>query len=388
MKDAKTISDFVKKVSNMYSVDLTYYIHDYNENDQVIPAPIFKDGVVTSERIEFLSKLLGMNPSDIEEANMQAAECVFKKYPFFVLLNRFEAQKSLFSSFDFGQGTSMLEANLIRAIIGEKNLIKKYDDNDILERLNTQLKEFDKMIPGTFHPEGKITQFHHEEAEFIDFPQYPTMMKSFFEVYDKMSELFFKAWKTDLSSDEINEYNLFVSYFQAKECASSKILHYDTLCEHRDLYISEGYTQLESYMKINRITTGFEPWKCKQFAEHREYAQRYQDIYPATIQSINDFCMHIKNILCVFIWSDAPFVEDEDDIFAPEEFKIGKYQECTRVYIPKNANELGNDVQNALQLRQLACPASKGGLNKKRPEVELLGLDLLKRIKLYLEWGK
>lgn len=384
MKDANTINDFVIDVSTMYSVDLTYYIHDYNENDQVIPAPIFKDGVVTSERIGFLSKLLGMNPSDIEEANMQAAERIDKKYPFFDLLSRFKTKKEFSLLIDWNRSESAI--SLMNAIFGTGKVIKKYDDTDILERLNTQLKEFDKMIPGTFHSEGKITQFHHEEAEFIDFPQYSAMMKSFFEIYDRMSELFFKAWKTDLSSDEINEYNLFVSYFKATECASRKMLYYDTLCEHRDLYISEGYTQLESYMKINRFTTDFEPWKCKQFAEYREYAQRYQDIYPVTIQRINDFCMHIKNILCVFKWSDAPFVEDEDDIFAPEEFKIGKYQEWTRVYIPKNANELGNDEQNALQLRQLACPASKGGLSRKKFEIPTMVPT--ERLIKYLEWGK
>lgn len=386
MKDAKTISDFVKKVSNIYSVDLTYFIHDYDANDQVISAPIFKGEEVTSDRIEFLSTLLGMDSCDIEEANMDAALRIHKKYPFFALLDRFEEKKKLFSSFDFGQGTSMIEAHLMRTVFGEKRLIKKYDDKDILKRLNAQLIEFDKMIPGTFHPEGKIMEFHHEEAEFIDFPQYSTMMKSFFEVYDRMEELFFKAWNTDLSAEEIKEYNLFVSYFKAQERASTKMLHYDTLRSHRDLYASEGYEQLESYMKINRFTTDFEPWKCKQFSEHREYAQRYQDIYPVTIQRINDFCMHIKNILCIFKWSDSPFLEDEDDANWPEQYRRGQYQEWTRIYIPKTSVELSNDEQNAQQLRKFACPASKGGLAIKRYEIPTMVPPT--RMTKYLEWGK
>lgn len=369
----------------MYSICLTAFFCDYDENDEILPAPIFEDDIVTDERIEYLSILIGLSPKEIKETDIEAAQRIYKRYPFFRFLRLFEEKKNILSTYKINNDTSLIETRLLLAIFGSDNMQRKYNENNILERLKRQLKEYDKHIPGTFHPEGDITQFRHFEETFFDFPQYDAMMKSFFEMYERMSELFFKSWKTELSQDEINEYNLFVSYFRATESATTRSAYYDTLCLHRDLYVSEGYKQLPSYIKINRIATDFEPWKCKQFASSKEYAQKYQDIYLTTKGKIEDFCMHIKYIYCAFKWSDAPYIEDDDD-YTPDKYR--KYQEWTHIYIPKTVEELGDDAQSALLLKKLASPTSKGGLEAKEPEVHVLGAEATHRIMRYLEWGK
>ena len=247
--------------------------------------------------------------------------------------------------------------------------------------------EYDAVVPGTFHPNGEITQFKHYEDYFIDFPQYPKMMESFFQIYDRLSDLFFKALKTDLSQEEINEYNLFASFFLATDWTSSSFrpLFYDSLCKYRDLYVSEGYHDLDSYLKIRCSVTDFEPWRCRQFAEHKDFAQRYQDIYSTTKSSISALCMNIKYIFCCFKWSDAPFIDDEDDDI-PDEFRLGKHQEWTRLYIPKTKEELGSDGKSVALLRKMASPESKGGLKKRVEEISR-GDSLLLMKRLNLRWG-
>lgn len=384
MKDAKTITEFVQNVFFHYSLCYSAYFFDYNENDELVPAPIFEDDIVTPGKLNYLSKLLGMSPEDIANANNEAAMRIFNKYPFFKLLIAYEERKHLSQYTMDSENIPVFEQRLLYRILGDEGLVRKYSDDDVLQRLQLQLKEYDAVVPGTYHPNGEITRFMHEEATLINFPECEQLLTSFFEVYNRMEMLFFKALKSDLAEEEINEYNLFVTYFRANEWASPNIkLHYDILCKYRRVYIEEGYTKLSSYLKINRFTTDFEPWRCKQFAYNMELAQRYQNLYPVTKDRIKDLCMHIKYISCAFKWSDAPYIEYEDDMWAPEEFRIGKYQEWTHVYIPKTEAELGNDAESAALMSKLASPVSKGGLIKNNDdEVGRDAQTLIKRISL------
>ena len=365
MKDAKTITEFVKNVCSHYSISYSAYFSDYDEDDQLVPTPIFEDNLVTPGKLNYLSKLLGMSSEEIANADNKAAMRIFNKYPFFKYLLEYEERKNL-AKFTVGsENIPMAEQRLLYRIFGEENLVLKYSEEDVLQRLVKQLQEYDSIVPGTYHPNGEITRFRYEAATLINYPECEQLLSSFFEVHERMEFLFFKALSTELSTEEINEYNLFVTYFRANEWASSNvILHYDVLCKYRQVYIEEGYAKLSSYMKINRITTDFEPWRCKQFAYNKDLAQRYQDIYPGTKDRIKDLCMHIKYISCAFKWSDAPFIEDEDDMWFPEKFRTGKYQEWTHVYIPKTEAELGKDTESATLMSKLASPVSKGGLNK------------------------
>ena len=378
MKSPQEISDFVRAVCAHYSICLTSFICDYDE--QYCPVPVdnlFRSDKVDIDTLNYLSEIIGMNPEDIGNTNVKAARMISEKYPFFELLKSFEECKE-FRHYKLSDEFDEDGQRLLYRIFGEENLLEKYDNEELIERLRQQLIDYDTFIPGTYHPCAEITQFHYEANSFVDFVRYSEMMDSFLKIYDRMSSLFFKALNEELSQDEINEYNLFVSYFRGQECGSSKFLHYDILQKHRDIYKTEGYHDIDSYIKINRLTTDFEPWRCKQFAEYKIFAQRYQDIYPATKDRIRDFCMYIKYIWCNFVWSDAPYEEDEDDLFDFE-----KYQEHTVIYIPKTEEEIGDDATSAELLSVMASPESKGGLIKRKPEIPNFDMNLLmKRIEL------
>ena len=73
MKDAKTITEFVKNVCFHYSICYSAYFFDYDENDQLVPTPIFEDDLVTPGKLNYLSKLLGMSTEDIANADNKAS---------------------------------------------------------------------------------------------------------------------------------------------------------------------------------------------------------------------------------------------------------------------------------------------------------------------------
>ena len=386
MKDAKTITEFVKDVCFQYSLCYSEYFYDYDENGQLVSAPIFEDNLVTPEKLNYLSKLLGMSTEDIANTNNEAAMRIFNKYQFFKLLLSYEEGKNISKFSICSEKISVFEQRFLYRLFGEEFLVLKYSDEDVFQRLVKKLKEYDRIVPGTYHPNGKITHLMYEASTLINFPECEQLLSAFFEVYDKMKSLFFKTLNSDLSEEEINEYNLFVTYFRAKEWAlHDVILHYDVLCKYRKIYIEEGYTELSSYLKINQIATDFEPWRCKQFAYNKDLAQRYQNIYPRAKDKIKDLCMYIKYISCFFKWSDDPFIEDEDDMWFPKEFRTGKYQEWRHIYIPKTETELGADAQNVVLMSKLASPVAKGGLIKETDkeigrDIQILGNRISRRL--------
>lgn len=371
MKDVQTIREFVAEVCWHYSICLPAFIKDYDEDDPREPVEyFFKRNRVDWGTLKQLSNILGMRAEDIAEADFHAALKLYNKYPFFRLLGLFEKDRAINNKFNWEEDSTFAEKRLLYAVFGEEKLSKKYSEEDLLNRLNKHLLECDAYIPGTFHPEAEIAFFTHIEYTIFDFPQYYELMRSFFDVYDRMSFLFFKAIHEPLTQDEINEYNLFVSYFRAQDWPTNDYLHYDLLRKYRDILKSEGYHDIDSYLRINKFATDFEPWHCKQFAEDAEFAQRYQDIYPSTKNSILEFCMQIKNICCFYFWSDDPYVEDEvlAEVYPDRD---NRYHEWLKAYIPKTERELGTDEECAGRLSRFASPASKGGLIKRKTEISI-----------------
>ena len=395
MKKPKEIYEFIKGICFKYSIylpaclsDIYCTFKDFNdinydeENDIDDFRDWFDDDKIDSDLLKSLSEILGISVEDILQTNKVAADKVYFKYPFFSLLNQFEKLKYFETKYKFKEDCHIREKLLLLDEFDFKNATIRYSPDNLLERLREQLIKYDKYIPGTFHPNGEITQFHHSESVVIDFSKYRKMMKSFFEVYDRMVSLFFKALKTDLTQDEINEYNLFVSYFRAKEWVGTNLLYYENICKHREIYISEGFHDFESYARINRLTTDFEPWICKQFADYPEYAQKYQDIYPSTKKKVLDFCMKIENIWCSYVWSDDPFVSEETDFYIPLELLPEPRQEINTIYIPKTTEELGEDAKYADLLSKYVSLESEGGLKRKITEIEYNTYNVMKRMEL------
>lgn len=143
MKDAKTITEFVKNVCSHYSICYSAYFCDYDENDQLVPAPIFEDDLVTPGKLNYLSKLLGMSTEDIANADNKASMRIFNKYPFFKLLLAYEERKNMAKFSLDSENIPIAERRLLYRIFGEENLDPKYSDEDVLQRLINQLKEYD-----------------------------------------------------------------------------------------------------------------------------------------------------------------------------------------------------------------------------------------------------
>lgn len=305
MTTTKQLKKFALDAMRLYSMDENCFFDD----------GLFAAGKTDTFTLEKLSKIFGVEVSEILELNKDAAYKWLKKYPYFAL--RLQFQGELHNS----QFTN--ESRLITAIFDVADsgnfLEKKYDKEKVYERLICQLKEADKYFPGTFKPDKAIHYLEYKAEDFVDFPQLKDLLTEFFKLTDRHKELFFKAKEQDLTSEEIKEYNFLTSALMAKDCVTPHILYYDVLKKLVPIWAKEKFTEYKSFVNIHSIGD-FEPWRCKQFMDDRKLAQRYVDVYPLSKKQMLDFYMRIKYIYCTFRWED-PSVKERTSDWTKEEWE-------------------------------------------------------------------
>lgn len=371
MADKEKIIQYVIETSKLYSLDYQNYFFDfYNPEDSFDGVvKIFDDTKDFNWNIHRISEFLGISEKDVKRTSKKAKYALWEKYEVFDLYTMYEKQKKI-SMYKHEEYDELSPENIMFTLFDVPLYKKKYDFKDIHDRLVESLKEADKYIPGTYHKDATINNLQIKVEQFYDFPPIKDLLKYYFELYDRMSELFFKGLTQDLNQDEINEYNLAVSFFHAKEQCGTKLLHYSVLKENRDIYIKEGYTQLQSYLNIPDYMD-FKPWKCKQLIEEKDILQQYQDIFPRTKERIKEFCLNIKNYTCWFVWSDELERVRKINENLPQYIIKADGEEVPNYetfYVHKTSDEIGEDYNFAKKLSKMASPSSQGGLLKKHLE--------------------
>ena len=60
----KQITEYVKKTLELYDLNYIAYFHDYDDNDQCVPSPIFGQNSIDA-KIDELVELLGLTKEEI-----------------------------------------------------------------------------------------------------------------------------------------------------------------------------------------------------------------------------------------------------------------------------------------------------------------------------------
>ena len=379
MATVKSINQFIRKTLIKYGIFEQTYFADSKDG-------IFKDNQTDLATMKKVEKVLGLTADEIRRKDVKASNKWAEKFPFFDLYYKFRAANT-FAELD-------TEQYLMSRILGLDNeegfrYQKKYEKEDILTRLVVTLKEIDGIIPGTYHKNAEITSFNFEAEDFIVFPHTKELLQSFINLVNRHKELFFKCFEEQLSDDEIKEYNFLTAFLEAKDAGTAGgIMFYDKVLQLLPIMKEEGYEDYAAYVALRG---DFQPWRCSDFSDYPELAQKYVNIFPQTKYKMKDFCMNIKNISCWFKWSDDITEYDEmnaEDLFMSLFEKKGNSDDIldnwTRIYLPKSEDELGEGYEHAKKLGVLAGPSTKGGLQI--PRQEWLA-DSMQRIMCRVSYG-
>lgn len=382
MNKKEKITKFVEKVFNKYQVSLNLIKFISGDEGE---GPVFKEREADEKTVEIIANMFGVEPKVIENCDEKRIFEVYNKYPFFRYIKEFR-ECEFFAYYD---KTEIETKNLLNAIFGNNydthKITPKYTPEKIAGRLKNYLLDMDKVIAGTFHKNADILGLTVYSQDFFSYSKMARLLKSFFNVLERTEELFFKALDKNLTKKEIKEYNTFITYLFGRDVAiPTQMMYYDYVCSCRKLFKKENYKTLFSYVNIPTFIN-FEPWRCPEFINNKELAQKYVDYFPESKEMMTNFNMISKNIFCQFIWSDAKKdaeADEFDDLFGEElnnelDEMFGEmkqidpnllYKEVTQIYLPKTKYELSINKDYCDKLQQFILPPKKGGLIKKLQE--------------------
>lgn len=343
MKKAEKIESFIRSVFEVYGLDYGEYFSTYTTDDQRVVLPMVMEGQLEMEMVHRAAEVLGEDVEDLLSMNSQKAAKWQYRFPYISLKNFFE-----YSCKRNYYGTTYDSLHLAEAIwdIEFSNKPTRYDYKGVAQRMQELLKEYDKVAPGTYHEGAHIKQLQINTATFSHFPELEQMMESFFEMVEKAKILFFKALEQDLSGEEIKEYNIIVSVLGIQDrCVPQKgNLHYSMLRKLVPVYKAEQQTDFFDYVRLDPAKD-IAPWRCTEFIQNRDMVQAYANIVPGAKKAMREFAFLATQFHCSFAWSNS---YDESEVIS--------------IYIPKTANEIGDDAACIDTLTQLIGPAAKGGI--------------------------
>jgi hypothetical protein len=370
MKSFKTIKRFIDDCFSIYDIDPSLHFFDYDEDDFPIKVPIFENNRIEEDIILKLSEILGLNEVDIINADRKAMKKIYNKYAYFKLKEKWKISLVL-SQYEEGKYLEVLRLAIFDTEDKHQRPYR-YDYNKIKDRLIMELLAASKYIPELFHKGAEIENLRITTEVFSIFPEIKELVHAFFEVMDRLTFLFFTAWNRELTEEEKNEYNLFVSHFKVTDIVNSThYLYYSTLKKNRDIYKAEGYNELLSYV---RIGNSIEPWRCREFFDDVELVEQFLNRFPDSRFEMRMFLNKLLTFTCEYNWSDMiePKLEIDnndsiDDInlndLKKESEKLSEYYKV--FYLKKTEEDLGNDLSAALTMQTLLSPPKMGGVKIK-----------------------
>lgn len=343
MRNAEKVESFIRSVFEVYGLDYGDYFSIYTADDEKVELPMVMDGEFDMTMVHRAAEILGEDVEDLLSMNSKKAAKWQIRFPYIDQKQSFEYACS--RSY-YGKNYDTLR--LMEAIwdIDIPNKPMRYDYKDVTRRMHALLKEYDKVAPGTYHEGANCDHLQINTTSFCHFAELEQMMASFFEMVERASVLFFTALEQDLSAEEIKEYNIIVSVLGIQDrCIPQKgELHYNMLRKLAPVYKAEQQADFLDYVILNPAKD-VAPWRCAEFVQNRDMVQAYADIVPRAKKAMREFAFLATQFHCSFAWSDT------DDGLEP-----------SSIYVPKTADEIGDDAVCADILNQLIGPASKGGI--------------------------
>ena len=363
------IEEFIQIAFLSYNSSYSDFFSEYDdEKDELFELPMSIDGQLIPSVIGQVALILGVDAKDILSMNGKKVFRWKKKYPYFELKEDFD--------FEYGQSFlsgSAKKENLEKAIFSDNGFVPDntpfYNADRVFIDLNNLIDKIDEKQPGFRHKEAKLSFVEMQTETLFEFDKLEDMMSSYFEAFDNMTALFFKAWDTELSHDEIQEYNFLVSFLGIRDkCWKLTVpLHYEILKKFIPIYKKEGYKDIFDYIKIgtNKIP---QFWKCGNFAEYPNYVNRMIKIYPNMKREMRKIIMKTKNVRCAYLWSDEekPYYNPEYEAHFLEILWQDFGDHCASHYhflfIPKSKQELGTASKYIEQYSQMTKSEKLGGL--------------------------
>lgn len=359
------IREYILDTAALYDITdcVLAAISEYDEND-----------ISWDETIETVSDLLGLSVESILTCDETAANALYKKYPYFDMVSLWKFSSQMRAP---GKAEALLEYLFTfdkqeNPDYYPENRIAESIKASVLRRCEQKIKDINALFPDTFPHDLPISSFHIETDYFIHHPNVYTLIQERNRVINRFSELFFEALKRNLTSEEIQEFNLYCTHFDARDALTPSIyVFYPYVEDNRELFLLEGHNHLEDYLSFRR---DFHPWKAREFYDDSQFVKDYIHQYPFVKKEIREFIKKVSAYHCFYVYIKNPeALNDVSDDFEldsssfdflsfDEDEDNGPYEISNEILIEKTKKELGEDKELVDLIRKLVISSKLGGI--------------------------
>lgn len=401
MDKINQLSNFIERIFDLYHLNKFGFFYESDDDTfEEYEIPLFPEEKIDDRIIKKLSIKLGLEPFEILGMDDAVMYKYWNKYPFFNLYDLFLNTWEWNSQYKEKVITPSI---LLNSIFYDEETIpypaeERYNYKAVKERLVKQLKEINVFMPGTYHPNAKITNLTIKTEVLFSFPEITEMLQSYIDMINKVEDFFFKALDKNLSSDEINEYNFLVNALQITDIVMpNTLITYDNVCKYKDAYLEENLNNFFSYATVRgfvgtgALCPGVNPWRCKEFFDDMELVNKLAYIFPEIKEQMRKFAIQVKKFKCDFVWSDAEYIrysESEEQ----ELIDCGMYipieersKEHTVIYVDKVKEELYDWSSYIEKISVVASPTAKGGIRVRSADINSSFPHNIKRIQRRIE---
>ena len=362
MTKAQRIEEYIKECFDTNSINIQEFFSNICDGETYDICWTDEKGKIDMDVVNYASELLGISVEDILTRNDDARGKWGRKYPYVWHKRSFDhAYKKTF----YGKGYDAMR--MYEAIFDTKldaPYPTRYNYPDVIDRLIDQLKEIDKSLPGTFHPDAELTNMVIDTDNFCEFGDIKETTLSFIDMLTNAKALFLKAVHQGLTQDEIMEYNFLTTVLGIRDRYYVRgYLRYNELMIARELYSEINEDNFDEYVVFRKADL-FKPWCCVGFIKNRELVEKYLKVFPRAKGLMRQFADSVSQFYCSFVWSDAqPEELDEIDLmYGITEVDENAPKQRTYLYVPKTKEELNGADEISATLRSYCRPAKLGGI--------------------------
>ena len=362
MTKAQRIEAYIKECFETNNINIKEFFSYFDDGESSDICWTEEKGKRNMNAVNYASELLGITVDDILTRSDEARAKWGKKYPFVWKKRAFDhAYKRTF----YGKGYDTMR--MYEAIFDTKLDVPyptRYNYQDVINRLIEQLKEIDKSLPGTFHPDAELLDMVIDTENFCEFEEIEETTLSFIDMLTNAKALFLKAVHQGLTAEEIMEYNFLTTVLGTRDRYYVRgYLRYNELMAVKELYAEINEDNFAEYVVFRKAEL-FKPWCCTGFIENRVLVEKYLVAFPAAKGLMRQFADRVSQFYCSFIWSDAkPEEPDEVEIeFGLVDVDENAPKQRSYLYVPKTKEELNGADEISDTLRSYCRPAKLGGI--------------------------
>lgn len=248
-----------------------------------------------------IAEAVGITKDNLRLGISPVPNAVYKQYPLFDLLSNWNFSKLLAGKYAPLRVLGRIFGHQVVDAFADVPTEKEEEEMvmaSVRARCDRKVVQINELFPGTYPLELPVSKFVLRTNELISFDKVYEMVDSFESVIKRFSTLFFAAVRADLTEQEACELNLLATFLEATDSVLvSRPITYSHIQEYRGHMQEEGYTQLESYVRIRRVIPF---WMAREFYKDAAFVEKYIEQHADAKAMIRRFLMKVTAYECTY----------------------------------------------------------------------------------------